>query len=60
MRKTKYFVINYSPKTIISYANRLFTYDKYNIYSKLGFEKIGETSPNFVYLKNTTIIKFIF
>jgi hypothetical protein len=55
----KYFVINYSPKTIISYANRLFAYDKYNIYSKLGFEKIGETSPNFIYLKNTTIINRI-
>ena len=45
----KYFVTKYNPKSVISYANRRFSNGE--IYSKLGFELIGKTEPNYFYFK---------
>ena len=48
----KYFVTKYNPKSVISYANRRFSNGE--IYSKLGFELIGKTEPNYFYFKMST------
>ena len=45
----KYFIRNYSPELIISYADR--RYSNGNLYEKLGFERIGESRPNYWYIK---------
>lgn len=45
----KYFLDNYKPKSIISYANRRFS--KGSIYKTLGFEFIENTEPNYFYFK---------
>jgi len=45
----KYFVTKYNPKSVISYANRRFSNGE--LYSKLGFELIGKTEPNYFYFK---------
>lgn len=46
-----YFIRQYSPKTIISYADRRFS-TKNSIYEKVGFELKHETPPNYWYFKN--------
>lgn len=46
----KYFETNYNPKSLLSYANR--RWSQGNLYSKLGFEYISETSPNYFYFKS--------
>jgi very-short-patch-repair endonuclease len=43
------FIMDYSPKSIISYADRRWSTG--GVYRALGFNKIGETSPNFWYVK---------
>jgi len=46
----KYFVDNYNPKKITTYADRSFSQG--NLYSKLGFEFIEKTRPNYYYILN--------
>jgi hypothetical protein len=43
----KYFINNYKPKEIITYADR--SYSNGNLYKQLGFEFIGKTEPNYSY-----------
>lgn len=45
-----FFVHKYSPKSVISYANRRFSQG--NIYEVLGFEKTGISAPNYQYIVN--------
>ena len=44
-----YFIKNYNPKSIISYANRRFSNG--SIYEKLGFKFLRKTAPNYFYFK---------
>ena len=44
-----YFIKNYNPKSIISYANRRFSNG--SIYEKLGFNFLRKTAPNYFYFK---------
>ena len=45
----KYFVNNHTPKSVLSFADR--RYFDGNLYSKLGFDFVGETQPNYYYFK---------
>ena len=45
----KCFCQKYSPKSVISYANRRFSNG--NIYETLGFKKLTESKPNYWYVK---------
>ena len=49
-----YFIKNYNPKSIISYANRRFSNG--SIYEKLGFKLLRKTEPNYFYFKSGNII----
>jgi len=44
----KYFVRNYNPKEITTYADRCISQGK--LYETLGFEFIGKTQPNYYYI----------
>jgi hypothetical protein len=46
----KYFIKNYQPKEIISYADR--RWSKGDLYEKLGFEKKHNSQPNYWYIIN--------
>ena len=46
----KCFCQKYSPKSVISYANRRFSNG--NIYETLGFKFLNESKPNYWYVKN--------
>lgn len=46
----KYFINNYAPNSIISYANR--SWSKGDLYEKLGFEFVHKTKPNYYYIIN--------
>lgn len=46
----KYFIRNYNPKLIISYADRRWTYSERNLYQKIGFNQVGFTEPNYWYI----------
>ena len=48
----KYFLDNYNINNLISYVNRDITTS--NLYEKLGFNLIGETSPGYWWFKNKT------
>ena len=49
----KYFIRNYNPIKIITYADRCWTTElEDNLYIKLGFSKVSETSPNYWYIVN--------
>jgi len=53
----KYFLINYRPKEIITYADR--SYSNGNLYNILGFNFIGKTTPNYFYnIKNKRKYRF--
>ena len=53
----KYFIKNYRPKLILTFADRRYSDGK--LYQKLGFEPIGYTKPNYYYFNpNNTIKKF--
>ena len=43
----KYFITNYNPINIISYADR--RWSEGNLYYNLGFKLLGETKPNYFY-----------
>lgn len=45
----KYFERKYSPKSLISYANR--RWSQGNLYEKLGFTFLNDTTPNYFYFK---------
>jgi len=45
----KYFIKIYSPKLILTYADR--RYSNGNLYKQLGFEFINNTKPNYFYIK---------
>lgn len=44
----KWFIKNYHPKEIISYADR--RWSKGNLYHKIGFNLVGITKPNYFYI----------
>lgn len=50
----KYFLDNYDPKSIISYANRRFS--KGSIYKTLGFKFVENTEPNYFYFKDLKLL----
>ena len=45
----KYFIKKYNPKKIFSYADRRWTLNKNNLYTKIGFEITSEGKPNYWY-----------
>lgn len=48
----KHFIKNYSPTKIITYANRNWSpSNDYCFYSKVGFDYVGSTKPNYSYTK---------
>lgn len=47
-----YFLNNYQPEIIYSYADKRFTtFPKESMYLKMGFELVKETSPNYWYMQ---------
>jgi hypothetical protein len=42
-----YFIKKYEPSEILTYVDR--SWSKGNLYSKLGFDLIGKTKPNYTY-----------
>jgi predicted transcriptional regulator len=49
----KYFIKNYNPTKIISYADRRWSpFSNDCVYTKVGFKFIGETKPNYWYMRN--------
>lgn len=52
----KYFVRNYNPESIVSYADR--RYSNGNLYDKLGFEFSHNSTPNYWYFKLPDIILY--
>lgn len=47
-----YFIVNYKPNKIITYANKNWSpSNEYSFYSKVGFNYVGETKPNYSYTK---------
>jgi len=49
-RLFKFFVKNYDPKEVISYADR--SWSQGELYKNLGFKLVGKTKPNYYYFKN--------
>ena len=49
-----YFIKNYNPKSILSYANLRWSMG--NLYEKLGFTLISQSSPNYFYFNNDLIL----
>lgn len=49
----KFFLRNYNPKKIVSYANRRFSDG--NLYENLGFIQIGISQPNYFYFKDGSL-----
>lgn len=47
-----YFIKNYNPRKIITYADR--RYFTGNVYEKIGFKRISTTSPSYWYTKDYT------
>lgn len=55
----KYFIKNYNPYYVISYADR--RWSSGNLYYKLGFEFVHNTQPNYFYTKgNSRLNRFGF
>ena len=50
----KHFLKEHPNASVVSYANKRFSYGE--IYKVLGFTKIGETQPNYFYVKNTEVL----
>ena len=48
----KYFIKNYNPKEVISYADRSWSMGK--LYQNLGFTFVNKTPPNYYYVMNGT------
>ena len=47
-RMFKYFVTNYNPKEVFSYAD--IRWSKGDLYKKLGFNFVGRSNPNYWYI----------
>jgi hypothetical protein len=47
-----YFVAHYSPKKIVTYADRRYSSIHTSFYPKVGFKLIAKTKPNYWYTKN--------
>jgi hypothetical protein len=47
-RLFKYFIKNYNPKEVISYADR--SWSAGNLYEKMGFKLVHKTQPNYYYI----------
>ena len=45
-----HFIKKHKPKSVISYCN--LRYSKGNMYEKIGFEKISQTTPNYFYFES--------
>ena len=54
----KYFVSNFDPKSIVSYANRRWVNKNSNLYSKLGFTFVAESEPNYFYFRFDIVDEF--
>jgi hypothetical protein len=52
----KYFIKNYRPKLILTFADR--RYSNGNLYKQLGFEFIDNTKPNYWYFKSAEMIRY--
>ena len=53
----KYFERNYNPKSLISYANRCWSWGKHNVYKDvLGMSYIGKSDANYVYINEEGVI----
>lgn len=52
-----YFIKTYKPKTIISYADRRWTFYKNNLYEKINFKKVSDGTPNYWYVHKTNFNK---
>lgn len=50
----KYFLDNYKPKTIITFANRRFSNG--DVYLKLGFKLLSISEPNYYYFKYPNLV----
>jgi G:T-mismatch repair DNA endonuclease (very short patch repair protein)/endogenous inhibitor of DNA gyrase (YacG/DUF329 family) len=50
----KYFERNYSPKSIITYADR--SYSQGNLYNQLGFIKMSDIAPSYNWIKNNIFV----
>ena len=48
----KHFEKEYNPKSLVSYADRRWSYSKKNLYDSLGFKLINISKPNYWYFKN--------
>lgn len=49
----KHFEKTYKPKSIVSYADRRWSYSKHNVYQTLGFDFCYASAPNYWYWKNS-------
>lgn len=52
----KHFIKEYSPTSIVSYANR--RWSRGNLYEKLGFKLIDQTKPNYFYFTDSQKILY--
>ena len=52
----KYFIKQYSPEEIVSYADK--RWSKGNLYEKLGFKKIHETKPDYSYFHKNYVKRY--
>jgi hypothetical protein len=50
----KYFERNYSPKSLITYADR--SYSQGNMYKQLGFNLLNISEPNFIWVADDLIL----
>jgi hypothetical protein len=50
-RLLKYFINNYKPKNIVSYADKRWTLSEDNLYTKIGFNLMNAGKPNYWYVK---------
>lgn len=53
----KYFITNYKPKKIVSYADRRYSIAGKNVYETLGFTLVHASSPNYWYFTTSPHLK---
>jgi len=51
----KFFINNHNPHNIITYADRRFSSNLNNVYNTNNLNYIGETKPNYFYMKNHSV-----
>jgi hypothetical protein len=49
-----FFELNYSPKNIITYADR--SYSQGNMYNQIGFSLIKKSEPSYIWIKDNVIL----